>query len=65
MLNGIKSMYVLRVKGSESDCFSINSGVRQGCIKFPWLFNIYMDSDEVKIGMGRRIEHGDCLASCI
>ena len=36
-LNGIKSMYVnslgcVRVKGGESECFRIDSGVRQVCI---------------------------------
>ena len=47
LLNGIKSIYVsslacARVKGDESECFRINSGVRQGCIMSPWLFNIYI-----------------------
>ena len=43
-------------KGGESECFRINSGVRQGCIISPWLFNVYMDTviKEVKMGMGRR-----------
>ena len=40
LLNGIKSMYVhslacVKVKGGVSECFRINSGVRQGCILFP------------------------------
>ena len=40
LLNGIKSMYVkslacIRVKGGESKCFRIDSGVRQGCIMSP------------------------------
>ena len=40
LLIGIKSMYVnslgcVRIKGGESECFSIDSGVRQGCIMFP------------------------------
>ena len=32
-----------------------------------WLFNVYMAAvmKEVKIGMGRREERGDCLASCM
>ena len=32
--------------------FRIDSGVIQGCIMSPWLFNVYMK--EVKMGMGRR-----------
>ena len=39
LLNGIKNMYV---KGGESECFRIDSGVRQGCIMSPWLFNVYI-----------------------
>ena len=40
LLNGIKSVCVnsltcVRIKGSESRCFRINSGVRQGCIISP------------------------------
>ena len=67
MVNGIKSMYVnslayVRVKGSESQCFRIDSGVRQGCIMSPWLFNVYMDAMmEVKMG----IESGDFMTSCM
>ena len=58
LLNGIKSIYVnslpfVRVKGGESECFRINSGVRQGCIMSPCLFSVYMDAVmEVKMGMG-------------
>ena len=42
ILYGIKSMYVYRlaciiVKGGESECFRIESGVGQGCIMSPWL----------------------------
>ena len=71
LLGGIKSMYVkcftcVTVKGGESECFSIDSSVRQGCIIYPWLFNVYMDAvmKEVKMWMGRREENGDCLVSC-
>ena len=36
--------------------FRINSGLRQGCIMSPRVFNLYMDAvmKEVKMGMGRR-----------
>ena len=61
LLNGIRSMYVnsltyVKVKKSKSECFRINSGVRQGCIMSPWLFNVYMDTviKKVKIGLGWR-----------
>ena len=61
LLSGIKSIYVgksacVRVKGSESELFKIDSGVKHGCIMSPWLFSVYMDGvmKEVKIGMGRR-----------
>ena len=52
------------MKRGESECFRIDSGVRQVCIMFSWLFNVYMDAvmKEVKMGMGRRGESGDCLA---
>ena len=58
LLNGIKSMYVkslayVRVKRNE--CFRINSNGRQGCIKSPWLFNVYMDVvTKEKMGMRRK-----------
>ena len=48
LLSGIKSMYVnildcVRVKRDECERFRIDSGMRQGCIMSPWLFNVYMD----------------------
>ena len=59
--SGIKSIYVdssacVRIKVGESEQSRIDSGVRQGCIMSPWLFNVYMDivTEEVKMGMGRR-----------
>ena len=46
LLNGIKSMHVnsltyFRVKGGESECFRINSGVRQG-VSCPLVSSIYI-----------------------
>ena len=66
LLSGIKSTYV-RVKWGESEWFRIDNGIREGCIMFPWLFNVYMDAmmKEVKMGMGRRGESRDYLTSCI
>ena len=52
----VDSLACVRVKGSKSEWFKRDSGVRQGCIMSPWLFNVYMDGikKEVKLGMGRR-----------
>ena len=46
-MNGIKSMYVsslvcVRLKWGENDCFRIDSTMKQGCILFPWLFNVFI-----------------------
>ena len=61
LLNGIKDIYVgslacVKVKRGESECFRIESGVRQCCIMSSLIFNICMDvlMKEVKIGMWRR-----------
>ena len=71
-LGGIKSMYVhslgwVRVKLGGSGRFRIDTGVRQGHIMSPCLFNMYMDSvmKEMEMGMRRRGESGDYLASCM
>ena len=52
----INSLADVRVKGYESECFRIDTGVRQGCIMYPWLFNVYMVPvmKEVKMRMGRK-----------
>ena len=61
LLGGIKSMYVdslayIRVKGGESEWFRIDSGVRQGCIMSPWLFNVYIDAVTKELEDGDRKE---------
>ena len=60
-VGGIKSLHAsslpsIRVKGGESECFSVDIGVRQGCIMFPWIFNVYMDAvmKEVKMRKWRK-----------
>ena len=57
----------VKVKGGESECFRIDSGVREACIMSPWFFNVYMNPvmKEVKMGMERREASGNCLASCM
>ena len=52
LLNGIKNIYInslayVRVKGCKSECFRSDSGVRQVCITFSWLFNVYMKAYEL------------------
>ena len=66
LLNGITSMYVnslvcVIVKGGESECFRIDSGVRQELISSSWLFNVYIDAvmKEVKMEMRRKISGGE------
>ena len=59
LLDGKKSVYVnrlacIRVKGCESECFSIDSDVRLGCIMYPWLFNVYMEAVMMWVKMGIR-----------
>ena len=79
LLSVIKSMYVdslvcFLLKGGESEWFRIDSGVRQGYIMSPWLFNVYINTaiKELKMGMGKRgvrfleeEREGGCLASCM
>ena len=70
-LSEIKRIYVdssacVRVKGGKSELFRMDSGLRQGCIMSLWLFSVYMDAVKVvNMGMGRRGESGDYLASCM
>ena len=54
----INNLACVRVKGGEREYFRIESGVIQGCVMSPWLFNVYRDAvmKEVKIGMGRFLE---------
>ena len=44
----VESMYeegkaCVRVCGEETGWFKVDRGLRQGCVMFPWLFNVYMD----------------------
>ena len=54
-VNVIYFKVYVRIKGSFSEFFRTDRGVRQGCIMSPWLFNVYMDTmmKEAKMGMGR------------
>jgi hypothetical protein len=49
LLGAVKAMYgnsraCVRMNGATSNTFSISSGVRQGCVMSPWLFNVFMDA---------------------
>ena len=42
-----------------SEWFSVNPGLRQGCVMCPWLFNIYMDGVVRELNvrvLGKRLE---------
>ena len=48
LLQAVKSLYVnsracVRVGSEVSESFEVHTGLRQGCVMSPWLFNIYMD----------------------
>ena len=62
------SLSSVRVKGGESEYFRIDSGVRQGFTMSLWLFHVYMNAlikKMLQMGVRRRGENGDCLASCM
>ncbi len=48
LLKGMQAFYseanaCVRVGGEFSESFTVEMGVRQGCVMSPWLFNIFMD----------------------
>ena len=51
----------VRVGGEESKWFELKVGLRQGCVMFPWLFNIYMDG-VVREVYARAVKNGVNLA---
>ena len=45
LLNVVKAFYrdartCVRIDGEMGKSFTIKGGVRQGCVMFPWLFNL-------------------------
>ena len=55
----VNSLACVRVIGGENEWFKIYSGVRQGCIMSPLLFNVYMDA------LMKEVKRGDYLAFCM
>ena len=48
LLKAVQSFYVdsracVWVGNDVSEWFTVNVGLRQGCVMSPWLFNVYMD----------------------
>ena len=48
LMKAVQSFYVdsracVRVGNDVSEWFPVNVGLRQGCVRSPWLFNVYMD----------------------
>ena len=48
LLKAVQSFYVdsrtcVRVGNDVSEWFTVNVGLRQGCVMSSWLFNVYMD----------------------
>ena len=39
----IYSMTCVQVGNDVREWFSVNVGLRQGCVMSPWLLNVYMD----------------------
>ncbi len=57
LLKGIRSFYenasaTVRMNGELSESFSVEMGVRQGCVMSPWLFSIYIDGCITEMTVG-------------
>ncbi len=58
LLSAIKSFYeaasaCVKINGETGEHYEIKVGLRQGCVRSPWLFNIYRDGvmkSEGKLG---------------
>ena len=69
LLQGVQSFYedskaCVRTERGNSEWFSVNVGLRQGCVMSPWLFNVYMDGVVREVNMrtyGRGVEMFDSM----
>ena len=48
----VDSSFYVRIKGCENERFRIDSGGREGCIMYPWIFNVNMNGVMKKVKMG-------------
>ena len=64
ILKAVKSLYsdvkcCVQLNGTKSDWFSVSSGLKQGCLLSPILFNLYINDLTTRInGLGLRIDIG-------
>ena len=73
LLRAVKSFYVdskacVRVGNETSEWFSVKTGVRQGCVISPWLFNIFMDGVMREVSArvpGGGVELTDCKGDVV
>ena len=71
LLKGVQSFYddskaCVRSENGISEWFSVNVGLRQGCVLSPWLFNVYMDGVVREVSMrthGKGVEMCDSVGS--
>ena len=57
LLKAVQSFYIdsracVQMGNDVSEWFPVNVGLRQGCVMFPWLFNVYMDSVVREMNVG-------------
>jgi hypothetical protein len=52
-----ESTAAVRVYGKTSDEFAVTSGVRQGCVLAPTLFNLFFDA-VIRMAIGGHLEEG-------
>ncbi|MFA0954716.1 RNA-directed DNA polymerase, partial [Klebsiella pneumoniae] len=71
LLGAVQSMYensraCVTVNGGMSDWFRVGTGVRQGCVMSPWLFNVFMDKCVRMADFGDRgVKMGSMLLSVL
>ena len=62
LMKAVQSFYIdsrvcVRVGNVVNEWFPVNVGLRQGCVMFPWLFNVYVDGVVREVNV-RVLENG-------